>query len=286
MCLELLDSGVNAEVALVQGNHIRLLGELRVECPEFFFKNDELFEGVFFKAVNHEQERVCTFDMLEELVTETLAFAGTFQKTRNVSDHKAVTVQLHNAEYGFERGEGVVANFRAATRNLVHETGLACVRESDEAYICHELQFQEEFAFFALFAGGTLARGLVGRRCKMLVAHAALSAASGNPFLTGFGKVCEDSSFGIFNDGAARNIYNQVFGTATGAALGSAGLATLRLVQAGVAHVEERRKLLVHLQNYMTAATAVAAIGTAEGYELFAVETANAIAAFTGAHFN
>ena len=36
----------------------------------------------------------------------------------------------------------------------------------------------------------------------------------------------------------------------------------------------------------MAAATAVTAIGTAEGYELFAVETANAIAALTGANFN
>jgi hypothetical protein len=120
----------------------------------------------------------------------------------------------------------------------------------------------------------------------MLVAHAALAAASCDPLLAGFGKVCENATFGIFHDGAARNAYDQVFGATTGAALGATGLSVLSLVQASVTHVEQGRVLFVHLQDHMTAATAVTAIGTAEGYELFAVETANAIAALTGANFN
>jgi hypothetical protein len=120
----------------------------------------------------------------------------------------------------------------------------------------------------------------------MLVAHAALAAASRNPLLAGFGKVCKDASFGIFYDGAARDVYDQVFGTTAGAALGAAGLSALSLVQAGVAHIEQRGKLFVHLQDHMTATTAIAAVGASQGNKLFAVETANAIATLAGAHFN
>ena len=120
----------------------------------------------------------------------------------------------------------------------------------------------------------------------MLVAHAALAAASSNPLLTGFGEVCENTSFGVFHNRSARNVDNQIFGTAAGATLGTARLSTFCLVDAGIAHVQERRKLFVHVQNHMTAAPAVTAIGAAEGYELFAVETANTIATLAGAYFN
>jgi hypothetical protein len=51
-------------------------------------------------------------------------------------------------------------------------------------------------------------------------------------------------------------------------------------------HIEERGVLFVHLQNDMTAATAVTAIGTSEGNELFTVETADAVTASARAYFN
>ena len=158
-------------------------GKLRVECLEFFLENGELLVGVFGKTVNHEQQRVRTFDVLEELVAEALAFAGAFQEARNVGDHEAVAVRLHDAEHRFEGGKRIVADFRATARNLVHEARLARVREPDEAHVGHELEFQEEFALFALFAGSALARSLHLRGCEMLVAHAALAAASRNPLL-------------------------------------------------------------------------------------------------------
>ena len=68
--------------------------------------------GAFGKAVNDEQERVCAFDMLQELVTETLAFAGAFQETRNVCDHEAVTVHLHDAEHRFKRRKRIIGDLR------------------------------------------------------------------------------------------------------------------------------------------------------------------------------
>ena len=120
----------------------------------------------------------------------------------------------------------------------------------------------------------------------MLVAHTAFAATGRNPTLSGLGEVGEDAPFGVFHDRPARDVDDQVVGRTSGTALRTAGLSIFRLVDAGVAHVEQGRVLFVHLQDHMTAATAVTAIGTAEGYELFAVETANAIAALTGANFN
>ena len=120
----------------------------------------------------------------------------------------------------------------------------------------------------------------------MLVAHAALAAASRNPLLARFGQVREDVALFVLDDCAARNANNQIFGRCTGAALGATGLTALCLVNVRVAHVEKRGVLLVHLQNHVTATTAITAIGTAEGYKLFTMETADAVTASAGANFN
>ena len=97
----------------------------------------------------------------------------------------------------------------------------------------------------------------------MLVAHAALAAACSDPLLSGFGEVGQDASVIVLDDCAPRDIYDKVVCRCARAALCTAGLAVLRLVQACVAHVEERGELLVHLEDYMTAAPAVTAVGPA-----------------------
>ena len=120
----------------------------------------------------------------------------------------------------------------------------------------------------------------------MLVSHAALAAARRNPLLARLREVGEDAPVGILHDGASRDIDDEVFGATPGAALRSTRLAALRLVHACVAHVEERGVLLVHLQDHVTAATAVAAVRASERHELFAMETADAVTALAGANFN
>ena len=140
--------------------------------------------------------------------------------------------------------------------------------------------------FFALLSGRAFARGLNLGGCEVLVAHASLAASCRNPLLSGNGQVGEDASLGVFHDGAARDINDEVLGALAGAALGAAGLAVARLVQARVAHVEERGILLVHLEDHVTATAAVAAVGPAERNELFAVEAYDAVTALAGANFD
>ena len=284
--LEFLDGVVDSEVALVERDNECLFGEFRMERLEFILQDLELFVGVFGKAVDDEQQRVRAFDVLEELVAEALAFAGAFQETGNVGDHEAVAVCLHDAEHRFEGCKRVVADFGATARNLVHEARFARIRESDEADVCHELEFQEKFALFAFFAGRALAGRLYLRRCEMLVAHAALAAARRDPLLARNGQVCEDASFGILHDGSARDAYDKVFGATPGAALGAAGLSVASLVEAGVAHVQKRGVLLVDLQYHVATASAVASVGASQGYELFTVKTADAVTALAGANFD
>ncbi len=78
--------------------HIGLFRKLRVECFQFVFQDGELFKGVFGKTVDDEQQRVGAFDVLQELVPKTLAFAGAFQQARNIGHHEAVAVHLHDTE--------------------------------------------------------------------------------------------------------------------------------------------------------------------------------------------
>ena len=67
---EFLDGIFDAEVALVEGDNEIFFGKLRVECFEFILEHFELLVSVFGKTVNHKEQRVCTFDVLEELVAK------------------------------------------------------------------------------------------------------------------------------------------------------------------------------------------------------------------------
>ncbi len=113
----------------------------------------------------------------------------------------------------------------------------------------------------------------------MLVSHAALAASGSNPLLAGFSKVCKDAPIGVLHDGSPGHVYNQVLGRGSRAAFGAAGLAVFGLIEAGVTHVEKRGVLLVYMQDYVTATTAVTTVGPSQGHEFFAVETDNAVTA-------
>lgn len=68
-----------------------------------------------------------------------------------------------DAQVGFERRKGVVAIFGLAADRGCQQRRFARVRETDQSDVGQQLQFQNEPAFGAVFAGLGVARRLIGR---------------------------------------------------------------------------------------------------------------------------
>ena len=125
----------NSQVGFVQGDGVGLFDKFGVELFEFLAQGLEIFPGVFVKGVDDEEERVGSFDVFQKFVPESLTFAGTFDKARNIGDDKASGIFGADAENRFQSGKGVVADFGAGTGNLVYQGGFSGVGKADQSDI-------------------------------------------------------------------------------------------------------------------------------------------------------
>ena len=199
---------------------------------------------------------------------------GPFDDAGNVGHHERTAVTyLHDAEIGFQRGEGVVGYLGFRGRYYGEQRGFAGVRESDQPHVGEYLQFQNERPFLSGFARLSVARRLVGRCLEVPVAQTAPSAGEQDEFLTVFRHFAYDfACVGVAGHGAERYGYHGIF-----AALSRRAGAGTRFTVLGeyvplVFQVYQRPVLAVAAQDDAAAPSAVAAVGPAESDEFFAPE--------------
>ncbi len=85
------------------------------------------------------------FDVAQELVAQSLAFARSFDEPGDVGDDElGGAVDADHAEMGFERGEGVVGDLGLGGRDHADERRLTGVRETDEGDVGHQLDLERQ----------------------------------------------------------------------------------------------------------------------------------------------
>src|SRR5690606_15934867 len=144
---------------------------------------------------------------------------------------------------------------------------------AEQADVGQKFQFQLQFALVAGRAGGGAARGAVGGALEVDVAEAALPALGHLQALAVFGEVA-DGLVGVDagDHGADRHADHHVLATLAIHLPAHAILAALGAEDALVAEVDQGVEVLVGLQPYAAAGTAVAAVGPAQRDELLAAE--------------
>ena len=163
------------------------------------------------------------------------------------------------------------------------ERRLADIRETDEADVGQQLQLEHDIVFLALKARFGKTGRLTRRRCEVGVAPAALAAAAEDERL-GVGHVLDDLvRLRVAHDGAAGDADREILALLAELARALTIHAGLSDVFALVAEVHQRRHIVVDHKDDVAAVAAVAAIGTARGDILFAVERHRAVAALAGA---
>src|SRR6266566_4737851 len=110
------------------------------------------------------------------------ALRRALDKSWNICQHKTKFISTawlsysYNAQVGRQRGERVIGNFGLCSSNDGQQGRFACVRIPDQSHIGDQAQFEQEPAFFAVFAVLRFMRCLVGSGGEMYVAQAPASA--------------------------------------------------------------------------------------------------------------
>src|SRR5277367_4432173 len=126
----------------------------------------------------HDEARA--FDVAQETDTESGTKMRALDETRQIGDNKRAAefgsvstraaVGIDDTEIRLERGERIICDFGARSRNHGNQCGLTRVRETDQADIREQLQFEAQAAFFAGKAFLMFARSLMPGLGKMLIA--------------------------------------------------------------------------------------------------------------------
>src|SRR5690242_11238840 len=95
-------------------------------------------------------EQSCPLDVAEKLNAEAGAGVRAFNQAWDVGHNETAEVrQLHDAEIRFQRGEWVVGDLRSRGRYAGDQRAFAGIRESDEAGVCEEFEFEPQPLLFA-----------------------------------------------------------------------------------------------------------------------------------------
>ena len=223
--------------------------------------------------------------MAEESQTQSASLCRPLDDAGNVGHHKGTSVAIgHDAERGFEGGEGVVGNLGAGVGERADQRRLTGVGEADQTDIGEELQFQDHHHFLHGLAGLGVARCLVGGGAKLEVAQSAASAFEQHHDLSVFDDIAEIfTGFGIVGHGAGRYLDVAVCAITAVAAAFAAVAAVAGKNVTVIAQVEQRPVVAVAAQVDVASAPTIAAVGAAEGLVFGAVHVHRTAAALTGA---
>ena len=230
-------------------------------------------------------QQAAAVDVAQEVVAQTRAVGRALDDAGDVRHDEARALgDVHHAEVRKQRREVVVCDLRVRLGDDGKERALAHVREAHEPDVREELQLQEDRVALAGKPRLCKARHLARRGGEVLVAPAAAPAAAGGEGLAGGHVVHDLPGVRVAQDRAARHLDAQRLAVAAAAALALTGLAVAGDVFALVAKVHQRGHVVVHLEDDVAAASAVAAVRAARGHVLLAVERHRAVAAVARAH--
>jgi hypothetical protein len=221
-------------------------------------------------------------DVAQELETEALALRRPRDEPRDVGDGEGHATCLDDAEVGHQRREGVVGDLRAGRADRGDERGLARAREADQRDVGDALELEHDVEDLAGLAEQREAGGLPLGVGQLGVAEAAAPARRDDVPRALPDQVGELVAVGVEDDGAVGDgqLQRRAVGAVAVAALAGPAAGGL-LVRVEVV-VQQRGRVVLDDEDHVAAVTAVAAVGTAEGLELLAVDGRAAVPAVAG----
>src|ERR1019366_7216326 len=181
----------------------------------------------------------------------------------------------------------IIGDLGPSGGNARNQRRLAGVGIADKTHIGQQLQLQSIVAFLAGAAQFVLTRGLMGAGGKVLVTAAAAPTFGNDHLLIGLLEVVYKlSGVHVIDRSAHRHLQSLGVAIKPGAVGPHAVLAALRLVLRVIAELDQRVVAIGGHHDYVAAAPAVAARGSAAGHKLLTPEGHAAVAAVACLHAN
>ena len=273
------------EIALGDGKDAVLVEQSFVETSHFVEQNLVFALDVVGVAGHHEEQKRVALDVAKESQSQSASLGCALDDAGNVGHDEGTSVAVgHDAERGFEGGEGVVGKLGAGIGERADQRRLTGVGEADQTDIGEELQFQDHHHFLHGLAGLGVARCLVGGGAKLEVAQSAASAFEQHHDLSVFDDIAEIfTGFGIVGHGAGRYFNVPICAVAAVAAAFAAVAAVAGKNVAVIAQVEQGPVVAIAAAVDITPTPTIATVGAAEGLVFGAVHVHRTAAALTGA---
>ena len=129
-------------------------------------------------------------DVAQEPVAEPRPFGSAFYEPRHVGKDKASAVsKVHHAKVRIDRRKRIIGDLRVGIGDAGQKRRFAGIRETDQADVRNQLQFQSGIELHGRLAGFRILGSLVGRSREIHVPASAASAAEYDLACVGAGHV-------------------------------------------------------------------------------------------------
>jgi hypothetical protein len=157
-----------------------------------------------------------SFDMFEELESETLSFARSLDEPRDILDNERTIFPLHDPEIWSNGREGIVSNFWFYVRDGLYDCGFPSIWETDESNISYEFEFEFYHFFFSHISEFSKVRSLTCTRREVCISESSTSSFAENEFLSRFCEVTDNVSlFGIGYESSNWHLDNSIWSART-----------------------------------------------------------------------
>ena len=271
-----------AGIALVGDDDLRSLGKLRSIRLQLVVDDAIVLKRVATLEtaadIDDVQDERGALDVAEELVSKATSLACALDEAGDVGDDVGVVARADDAQIGHEGGERIIGDLGARGAHARDKGGFPDAGHADESGVGHELHLELDPMLQRGLALLGERRGSTGRRDEMGVAPAAAAAGCDDDALAIMGEVGDlvrglhGLRIDLSNDGTHGNLKDQILSVLSILASALAMRAALGAEMVLESVVDKRRELGVGLDDDVTAATAVAAVGPALGNERLAAE--------------
>ncbi len=276
------------KIGLVGHQPARLRGQSRAVGGEFGLQLPHMlgrFAAVGRREIDQMEQETGAGEVLEKARTQSGALGGTGNETGDIGQNERFMLgNAYDAQIGIQGGKRIVGHFGTRGTDGADQGTLAGVGHAEQADIGEEAQFQAQLAFFAVAAQLMLPRCPVGAG---FVPHITVTAAAALGDQQGVAVVAQITQefvgVVVIDQGADGDGDGQIAPAPPRHLPAGPPMSVFGPKAALVAEVDEGIEAALGDQRDVSAAPAIAPIGSAEGDEFLAAEADRAVAAVAGA---
>ncbi len=275
------------QIELVQRDDLRLVREARTVLREFAIDRLVRGERIIARAVEQVNQDARALDVAQKFIAETRAQVRAFDQTGNIRENQVAVVNHRDAEIRDQRSERVIRDLGARGSHRRQQGGFAGIRQTDDADIREQFQFERDPTLRPWFAFLGPARRLIrGTRERGIAAPAAPAAREDHARVRVHQIADQFAGFSIAHEGPARHINQQIIRAFTMLIFALTMPARFGFEMGAFAETQQRIETRVDDDDHIAAVAAMPAIGSTAGNVLFAAETHTSVAAIAGLHEN